>query len=403
MPSRNTLSDQEVAIIKKLLAEEKLSNQEIAGLINRSRGDASRDVSSGRITNIKQDDIQKYVPVLPASEAEVVRFQARLEAFDNQTGLNLYDDERLFRAREAMILAVQIFNSPGLKFKTEVFAMLANVAWTYLMHEHFIRAGEVIKSENGQTVELSQMLRWPDCPVSDGARRNLEALKEIRDTVEHRLFGLTDGKWLTLFQACCLNFDKAMCELFGDKLTLKNELAFALQFAKLGVDQIAAVQDYDVPQDIAALDARLEAELTEEQAADLEYRFKVIYTLDNASKNEAQLKFSSPGSNERKNTRNILVKHKPADELYPFKPGRVCELVAERTGKVFSSHNHTQAWRTKRVRPRKGAVRPGQTDRQYCIYHAAHGDYTYSEKWVSLLETIVNDEQAFDELKTTRL
>ena len=46
------------------------------------------------------------------------------------TGLNQYDDERLIRAREAMILAVQIFNSPALKFKTEVFTMLTNVAWT---------------------------------------------------------------------------------------------------------------------------------------------------------------------------------------------------------------------------------------------------------------------------------
>ncbi len=403
MAGRNTLSDYEVSIIKKLLAKENLTNQEIAGLINRSRGDASKDVSSGRITNIKQGDIQKYVPVPIASDADVEKFYARLEAFDNQTGLNLYDDERLIRSREAMLLAVQIFNSPGLRFKTEVFSVLANIAWTYLLHDFHSRNGREISEENGRTVELSQMLRWPDCPVSEGARKNLEALKEIRDEVEHKTFGRTDGKWLTLFQACCLNYEKTICELFGERLTLKDDLAFALQFAKLSVDQISAVQEYDVPQNIAALDARLEAELTDNRAADLEYRFKVIYTLDSASKSEAQLKFVSPSSDEAKDIRNILVKHKPADELYPYKPGRVCELVSERTGKNFTSHNHTQAWRAKRVRPRKGAARPDQTDQQYCIYHAAHGDYTYSEKWVALLETIVSDEESFQELKGSRL
>jgi len=137
MAKRNSLTNSEVSIIKKLLDMGQHTNQEIAGLINRLRGDASNDVSSGRITNIKQDEIQKYVPVPPASDEEVAFFFRKLEAFDPQTGLNFFDDERLIRAREAMILAVQVFNSSALKFKTEVFAMLANVAWTYLLHEYY--------------------------------------------------------------------------------------------------------------------------------------------------------------------------------------------------------------------------------------------------------------------------
>ena len=43
------------------------------------------------------------------------------------------------RTSNRTILAVQVFNSAGLKFKTEVFTMLANVAWTYLMHEYYSR------------------------------------------------------------------------------------------------------------------------------------------------------------------------------------------------------------------------------------------------------------------------
>jgi hypothetical protein len=41
----------------------------------------------------------------------------------------LFDHERLIRAGEAMVLGVQVFNNPTLRFKTEVFTMLANVAW----------------------------------------------------------------------------------------------------------------------------------------------------------------------------------------------------------------------------------------------------------------------------------
>ena len=60
-------------------------------------------------------------------------------SYDRQTGLSFFDDERRIRSREAMILAAQIFNSAALDFKEEVFSLLANVAWTYLLHEYYDR------------------------------------------------------------------------------------------------------------------------------------------------------------------------------------------------------------------------------------------------------------------------
>jgi hypothetical protein len=93
------------------------------------------------------------------------------------------------RAREAMILAVQIFNSTALSFKTEVFSVLANIAWTYLLHEHYPRNGVKIIENDGRTSLLSQMIERQDCPLSAGARNNLRALKTIRDNVEHQLLG----------------------------------------------------------------------------------------------------------------------------------------------------------------------------------------------------------------------
>jgi hypothetical protein len=55
---RNTLGTFEVSIIKALIAGGSYSNQEIAGLINRSHGSASTDISSGRISNIKNGIVQ---------------------------------------------------------------------------------------------------------------------------------------------------------------------------------------------------------------------------------------------------------------------------------------------------------------------------------------------------------
>ena len=313
---------------------------------------------------------------------------------DPLTGLSPAKDERLIRAREAMILAVQLFNSTTFKFKTEVFCVLANIAWTYLLHEYYKRHTNVdIIQESGRSLLLSQMIKRPDCPVSKGIKNNLKAVQDIRDTVEHQLLGKTDVMWFSLFQACCLNFDTTIRKLFGDKLTLAHELSFALQFSNMDFDQLIKLQESEIPAHIKALDARLQDGMNEGDLTDREYQFRVIYTLDSASRGRAHIEFIKPGTAEGKKISYVLAKPQIADHLYPCKPSRVAKLVTQRSGNNFNLHNHTQAWRLFEVRPLVGAKQPENTNKDFCIYHEAHGDYTYSEKWVDYLVDQWSDEK----------
>ncbi|MHA3841472.1 DUF3644 domain-containing protein [Sphingomonas aestuarii] len=397
MAGRNregALTAEEKPIVKALLGKG-WRNQDIQALINTGR---EATINSGRITETKNDHL-----ITAASDDEVEFFKIKKNSYDQKTGLNLYDHERLIRAREAMILAVQVFNSPAMRFKTEVFTMLANVAWTYLLHEHYERKGVKVVGRDGRSLLLSQILERHDCPISKGMKDNLRSLKILRDDVEHKLLGRGDSKWLGLFQACCLNFDKAMCDLFGAALTLSHDLSFALQFAKLNFDQVTTLNRYEIPAAIDAIDARLREGMTEAQIADLEFQFRVVYTLDAVTKTRAHFQFVQPHSAEGKDIRNVLVQHKLADHLYPHRPGDVVKKVAERTGKKFTQHNHTQAWRKFEARPRNGAAQPENTNRDYCIYHATHGDYTFSDQWLLLLEAEVRDDQKFETLKAFKL
>lgn len=386
------LTGKEKSIVKALLAKG-WRNQDIQALLNVGR---SATVNSARITEVKQDDT-----IVSASDEAIEIFQLTKRSYDPKTGLNLLENERLIRSREAMILAVQVFNSAGLNFKTELFAVLANIAWTYLLHEYYERKGVTI-TEDGRSLVLSQMIRRNDCPISSGMCNNLNAIKNIRDDVEHKLFQRSDFRWLPLFQACCLNFDKALCNLFGEKVSLQNELSFALQFTKPAIDDLALVSTYPVPPYIEALDARLREGMTDEQLGDLEYQFRVVYTLDSASKSRAHIQFLHSGSKEAEQVRNVLVKYKTRDELYPFKAKQVVKRVKEKSGRSFTSHDHTQSWRLYGVRPKKGAKQPAQTNEDYCIYHHAHGDYTYSEKWVKFLIEEIADGEKWQKIKSFR-
>lgn len=397
MAKRNrdgALSRDEKKVVKALL-NKGWRNQDIQAILNIGR---SATVNSARVTEVKNDVNQRA-----ASDEDLQFFQIKKNSFDHKTGLNLFDDERLIRAREAIILAVQVFNSASLKFKTEVFTMLANVAWTYMLHEFYHRRGVRIVGNDGRSLLLGQMVERGDCPLTDGVKANLRSLKILRDDVEHKLLGRADVKWLGLFQACCLNFDKVICELFGDRLTLTNELAFALQFTRMNLEQLSTLSKYEIPPHIEAIDARMVQGMTDDQQANLEYQFRVVYTMDSVSKSRAQFQFVQPESAEGKEIRNVLLQHKLADHLYPYKPADVVRIVQERTGKIFTQHNHTQAWRKFLVRPKAKAAQPENTKRDYCVYHAAHQDYTYSDKWIELLEAEVNDERKFASLKATKI
>ena len=195
MPKESTtaaLSPLEKSVIKALL-EDGWRNQDIQVLINTGR---PASVNSGRISDIKSD-----FKIAPATKQIVNDFQKKKKlAFDHVTGLCQVDDERLVRARESMILAVELFNTPRIVFKAGVFSMLANVAWTYLLHEHYERTGVQIRNKERYSLSLSQMLERNDCPVSKLCKKNLLALKEIRDVVEHQTIGPFDSRWLPIFQ-----------------------------------------------------------------------------------------------------------------------------------------------------------------------------------------------------------
>jgi hypothetical protein len=98
-----------------------MRNQDIQALVNTGR---IATVNSARITGVKHDE-----GIKPASADEVLFHKKRKQSYDWRTGLNLYDDERLIRSREARILAVDNFNSPSCCSKTEIFAVLANIAF----------------------------------------------------------------------------------------------------------------------------------------------------------------------------------------------------------------------------------------------------------------------------------
>jgi hypothetical protein len=368
-------------------------NQDIHVLVNTGRDPT---VNFGRISGVKKSNIE------PATDVEVARFRFERTMVDLKTGLSPFTNERLVRAREAMLLAVHVFNMPLMVFKVEVFSVLANISWTYLLHQYYDDNGVNIVNSDGNSLLLSQMIKRHDFPLSKGVAKNLEALKIIRDAVEHKILRSIGESFYAIFQATCLNFEKAICSLFGDRLSLGAELQYALQFSKMSMSQAVQLQSLETEGPLKAIDAKLNQKFTSDEMADPEFMFKVSYSLEKATKGDSHFQFANKLDDGTK-PQNILVQKIAADEQWPYKPAAVVALVKEFTGKPFTSHNHTQAWRKLGARPKSKSNNPNDTKKNFCTFHVAHKDYTYSDDWVAMLCEIVNDEAKFSDLKLFKL
>jgi len=380
-----SLTELERRIAKRLITDGE-RNQDVHVLINIGRNPS---VNQGRLSKAAEWDDQS------ATDDEVARFKYEKSLVDLKTGLSPLEDERLFKAREAMLLGVECFNNPLLHFKVEVFSVLSQIAWTYLLHEYYDRKGEKVVKANGKSKSISEFWDKADFPLKPEVVKNLKAMKSIRDDVEHRTLNAFGVHFYPLFQANCLNFEEAIKELFGQELSLGDSLSLALQFSKLSLDQMSTLQKFDISPALDAVETAAAQAAGEDGTEGLNYKFKVHFSMEPSTKGSANFQFVNDNT---KGVSNILTQKVSSDELWPFKPGDVIKEV-KKSNKDFNSHHHTLAWRKMNVRPRSKSENPGNTNKKFCTYNKAHKDYTYSQQWIDLLRQIVSDEQEFEELK----
>jgi hypothetical protein len=363
--------------IAKYLMEQNWSVQDIQALVNKER---LKTINSGRISPVRKD-----VEVVPASELEFNDYIKFKSSFDQKTGLNSFLDESLIKSREAMKLAVQTFNSPLMIFRAETFSTFAVVAWTYLALEYSLRNQMPTERNNGKAISLADFLKERKCPFSEGIKNNLKAMIKLRDLVQHRVLGPFEEKWVGIFQANCVNYEKTIVSFFGQRLSLSGEMSFALQFSGLSIDQATALIKSDLPPVIKSINRELFDGMTDEQTNDMEFQFFVTYTKVVASNAKSAFHFYSPESAEGIEKKDVVVKLKTSAITHPHKPTNVIKEVSRRIGKRFTISNHTQAYQRHKVRPGGNNNKPEVTNEDFCYYDKVYKGYSYNDAWIELL------------------
>ncbi len=341
----NTLERWEVAIVKAML-DRNYVPQDIQAYFSRP----TRSINHARISEIR--DGAKHKAIKQATERELDAFLNAWPNVDQGTGLNLQGDELLIKAREAMIAAVHTFNSAGLHFRAELFIVTAVIAWTYLMHAYFRREGidyrykrkgEVEKAPAGADKywELGQFISTGMCPLDPPVVTNLKFLLEIRHEIEHRSTNRIDDALSAKLQACCINFNDALKDLFGREHALEKRLPIALQFVTFDASQRASLIGEELPPHIATAMDNFHNLLTAEEQADPRFRFRVAFVpkiTGKASKSDHAIEFVKPGSPEAEAVEKVLLKEV---ERPKYLPSQIIAKVRAAGYAGFNMYDHT--------------------------------------------------------------
>lgn len=273
-------------------------------------------------------------------------------------------NELIAKARESMLCAVQIFNNPNILFKSESFIVLSIISWTYLLHAYY-RGSKIDyryysvsgkrksydKTKNGADKywELERCLDYSDCPIDKITKENLKFLIGLRHEIEHQMTTRIDDYLSARFQACCLNFNHYIKQLFGPDMGIDKHLSFSLQFSSISEPEVKQLQQYsDLPCNISSYISNFDDSITEEEFNDPRYAYRVLYipkTVNRKGQADKVIEFIPANSPEAKglNKELLLIKEK---EKPKYSAGEIVKKMQEIGYTKFNMYHFVQLWKS---------------------------------------------------------
>ncbi len=270
--------------------------------------------------------------------------------------------ELLKKSREAILAAVQIFNNPNITFKSESFIVLMVIAWTYLLHayfhkmkieyRHFEKKGKKrVFSKTKQKAHkfwgLETCLTNTKSPIDKNTKNNLIFLIGLRHEIEHRMTSRIDDVLYPKIQACCLNYNEYIKELFGQEYNIEKHLSFSLQFSSITAEQLDTLKKHpNLPKHIKSYIQEFDTNLSDEELKSNNYEYRVYIKPKTANK-ERQ-------ANEA--LENYVPVFKDI-EKEKYLPKRIVKIMKDKEVGCpnFKIHDHTKLWQEKNAQdPKKG-------------------------------------------------
>lgn len=282
--------------------------------------------------------------------------------------------------------AVQIFNNPNIKFKSETYAVLMIIAWTYLLHAYYRRkkieyryytkTGKIRKFDRTKHGafkywELERCLNEPKSPIDKSASQNLRFLIGLRHEIEHQMTTRIDDFFSAKFQACCLNYNHYIKHLFSNDWGIDNYLSFSLQFSTISIKQKEMLSEHsELPGNISGYIDAFEEDLTDDEFKDSRFAYRLFFlskTANHKGQADRVIEFVKDDSSLTKeiNKEYAIIKE---TEKKKYLPGEIVQIMKDEGYEKFIIHEHTQFWKERDARNIKKGFGTWVTGKQWYWY-----------------------------------
>lgn len=259
---------------------------------------------------------------------------------------------------------MQIFNNPLIRFKSESYIVLMVIAWTYLLHAHYRTVGveyryfdqkpkarRFHKTKHGayKYWELERCLNHAESPVVGAVAANLRFLIGLRHEIEHQMTLNLDAFLSGRYQACALNYNTSIKELFGERWGIDRHLTYALQFMELSQAQAEGIPvNPKVPDRLIAYMAEFDGALPDAELDSQEFSYRLHFKrrlVGKPGQADRVVEFIDPNAEEAKELDRQLVLAREVE-----RPKRSASDIVKtmRTEGYpgFSMRDHTQLWQS---------------------------------------------------------
>lgn len=274
-------------------------------------------------------------------------------------------EELLKKSREAIISAVQIYNNPSITFKSETYITLSIIGWTYLMHAYYRHCGvdyRYYKTQGARKKydrtkhgaykhwELERCLNDDRCPLDDDTKNNLRFLIGIRHEIEHQMTSQIDEYLSAKLQACAINFDYYITDLFGEKYKISENLSLAIQFSPLTADQESYLKDNPhITSNVKNFIVDFEDNLSEISLRSQHYAYRVIFTPVNVNRQgqaDQVIEFIRADSELAQGIEKTYAVLKETEKP-KYLPGQIVKQMQSLGYTKFTIYKHCELWKSK--------------------------------------------------------
>lgn len=201
--------------------------------------------------------------------------------------------ELISKSREAALSAIRIFNDPQVGFKSETFIVLMVIAWTYMLHAYYRskrveyryfkqgpmrRVFDRTKHGAFKYWELERCLNDEKSPIDKDAANNLRFLIGLRHEIEHQMTRALDNFLSGRYQACAINYNDYLKQLFGKRYGIDEQLTYSIQFVRLSEEQVGGAKpEAAIPERLRTYIADFDAGLSHDEYNSERYSFRLLF------------------------------------------------------------------------------------------------------------------------------